>query len=1315
MPKEKFYRFFATLYPRFASVIIQQRLTALLVVLLLLVASAVGTYSIQAFSSPTGSNPQPWTKPAFQVAALSSVPTARFIENGRPWINLEDGKDVESSYTGDANAVETLTKGLAKPLALTSADYDEDGVIDAVAGYAGPKGGIIVLWRGNADAIYPNSPEAQLHKKQGTFTNSPYLSPALVFEAPANPEFLAAGDFDADGHQDLLMTSRDSSQLALIKGTGKAGFESTAWIALPGNVTALAVGDVNRGDGLPDIVVATATSGIARMLVFESLDGALKGQPEVFALSAEAKALAIGQLDETDSFADIAAAVGRTVLITHGRDRKLGFDLNAQTKVGAAVTESRALDVAIKGLAIGDYTKSVENDLAVLGADGAVQLLNRNSKQGGLSTWQNRRLNTPVLSNAAQLLSAKVSSLPYESLIVVDAASNQIQFLTDGTDSGRKEAQSLAVPAVASALLEVDNRAVALMTAHLNADASSDLVLLRGNQTALSVVPSTVSATFQVLNTNDSGAGSLRQAITDANNNPGADMITFAIGSGTQTITPLADLPAILDPVTVDATTQPGYAGAPIIELNGINTGSGRIFKVSGGTTTIRGVVMNRCLLNAVTFQNNGNNKIENCYVGTDVAGTAALPNFDGVSVSNIANNTVGGTTAAARNVISGNTRNGVDITGSVTGNNLVQGNYIGTNAAGSAALGNQNNGVYLNAKTNTVGGTTAAARNVISGNTLSGVRILNDVTITGNKVQGNHIGMNVGTTMALPNGEGVSILNAPDHTIGGTVAGAGNLIAGNTGNGVLISQDKATGNMILGNTIGTAGFGNGGHGVRIDVASNNSIGAVAAFAANTISFNGLKGIIITGGGASIANAIRQNAIFFNQDLGIDLGGNGVTPNDAGDVDAGENDLQNFPVITMATGGASTNVQGTYNSLPNQTLVLEFFLNAVCDTSGFGEGEQLIGSIQITTNASGNATFNTTFATASSLGQGVTATAVATNFSTSEFSQCVPVCAYVIAPTSQTINGAGGTGSVNVTTGAGCPWTAVSNVSWITITSGASGTGSGTVNYSVAANISATPRTGTLTIAGQTFTVTQSTVGTQTIGLYRPSISTFYLRNSNTPGFPDLSIPYGAVGDLPVVGDWDGNGTTTIGVYRPSTSTFYLRNSNTLGLPDITASLGDGPGGDLPVVGDWNGDGVWTIGVYRPSTSTFYLKNTNTTGAPDLTIPYGASGDKPVVGDWDGNGTTTIGVYRSGISTFFLKNSNTVGFPDITVVFGNGPAGDLPIVGDFDGNGTVTIGVYQPSTSTFLLRNNNTPGAPDITVSFGASGDLPLIGNWDGQ
>ena len=248
-------------------------------------------------------------------------------------------------------------------------------------------------------------------------------------------------------------------------------------------------------------------------------------------------------------------------------------------------------------------------------------------------------------------------------------------------------------------------------------------------------------------------------------------------------------------------------------------------------------------------------------------------------------------------------------------------------------------------------------------------------------------------------------------------------------------------------------------------------------------------------------------------------------------------------------------------------------------------------------------------------------------------------------------------------------------------------------------------------ISNVNFTISAApSSGADTLGVYLPGNQTFYLRNSNTPGFADVAVQYGPPGAIPLVGDWDGNGTATIGVYDPTTQTFYLRNSNSPGFADI--SFRYGPPGAIPLAGDWNGDGVTTIGVYDPSSRTFYLRNSNSAGFADLTIQYGPPGAVPIVGDWDGNGTATIGVYDPSSQTFYLRNTNTIGFADLTIRYG--PAGATPVVGDWDANGTVTLGVYDPTSQTFYLRNANSIGLADVTIRYGPSGATPLAGDWDG-
>ncbi|GAA0690446.1 hypothetical protein GCM10010193_51000 [Kitasatospora atroaurantiaca] len=208
--------------------------------------------------------------------------------------------------------------------------------------------------------------------------------------------------------------------------------------------------------------------------------------------------------------------------------------------------------------------------------------------------------------------------------------------------------------------------------------------------------------------------------------------------------------------------------------------------------------------------------------------------------------------------------------------------------------------------------------------------------------------------------------------------------------------------------------------------------------------------------------------------------------------------------------------------------------------------------------------------------------------------------------------------------------------------------------------------------------------------------NTWYMRDSLSSGIATTTFNYGDAGDLPMAGDWDGNGTSTPGVVRGAT--WYLRNSNTSGVADIAFSYGNP--GDVPVVGDWDGNGTYTPGVVRGA--TWYLRNSNTSGVADITLSYGNPGDVPVVGDWDGSGTSTPGVVRG--TTWYLRNSNTSGVANVSLDYGN--PGDRPVVGDWDGNGTFTPGVLRGNT--WFLRNSNTSGVANVSFNFGSACDIGL-------
>lgn len=229
--------------------------------------------------------------------------------------------------------------------------------------------------------------------------------------------------------------------------------------------------------------------------------------------------------------------------------------------------------------------------------------------------------------------------------------------------------------------------------------------------------------------------------------------------------------------------------------------------------------------------------------------------------------------------------------------------------------------------------------------------------------------------------------------------------------------------------------------------------------------------------------------------------------------------------------------------------------------------------------------------------------------------------------------------------------------------------------------------------------------GVTKIGVYNPATGTAFLRNTNLSGIADAAFAYGLPGDIPITGDWDGDGVDTIGVFRPSQARFFLRNTNTPGFADIAFNYG--ASGDLPVVGDWTGKGFDSVGVFR--NGIFFLRDSNTSGFADRAISFGQVTDLPVTGDWNGDGKTSIGVFRDG--TFLLRNNNTPGLPDASFTFGQ--AGDRPVAGDWTGKGFDSVGVFR--NGMFLLRNSNTSGTPDLTIPFGSATDRPAVGNWNGE
>jgi len=489
------------------------------------------------------------------------------------------------------------------------------------------------------------------------------------------------------------------------------------------------------------------------------------------------------------------------------------------------------------------------------------------------------------------------------------------------------------------------------------------------------------AATYTVTTTADVGAGSLRQAILDANANPGLDEIVFNIlGAGTQTIQPLSALPTITDPVVIDGYTQPGASpntnvpGLGLnavlkIELDGTMVAGANVsgLHITAGNSTIRGLVINRFphhnILNecAILLEVNGGNVVEGNYIGTDVSGTAVPLRFgvapistNGVGIFNSAGNVIGGLVPAARNLISGHQRLGVFIVGDAANGNLVQGNLMGTDHTGAAVLkqGVQSGvGLEGGAANNTVGGIAVGAGNVLAGGSV-GVSLETTTAnpVDGNVVQGNLIGTDIAGTAALPNYIGVFIQRATNTLVGGTVNSARNVISGNSWLGVGIVGPNASGNVLQGNfigisTTGTTALGNGEHGIRlIEFASGNTIGGSAPGAGNVISGNLIDGIQILKG--STDNVVQGNFI------GVDATGAAALPNHRLGVALSPLDGIEVPnnVIGGATPGAGNVISGNTAagiSINASSTVVQGNLIGTDATGTIALGGQVAGGIAV--------------------------------------------------------------------------------------------------------------------------------------------------------------------------------------------------------------------------------------------------------------------------------------------------------------------------------------------------------------------------------
>ncbi|HZQ48204.1 MAG TPA: hypothetical protein VFC07_14405, partial [Verrucomicrobiae bacterium] len=420
------------------------------------------------------------------------------------------------------------------------------------------------------------------------------------------------------------------------------------------------------------------------------------------------------------------------------------------------------------------------------------------------------------------------------------------------------------------------------------------------------------------------------------------------------------------DGVTALPNAQIGLyllAGPQSNTIGGAITGAANLISGNGG--------------NGIQFYGAGTsyNLIQGNYIGVASNGISALPNLGiGIYLEFASSNVIGGTVAGSGNLVSANGNDGIQIYDA--SHTVVQGNLVGTDKTGLHRLGNGGSAlsVFAGATFNTIGGASSAARNVLSGSTnYDGVFLS---AASNNVIQGNYIGTDSSGVAALANGVsgyGLTLFGGcQGNQIDGNVIAAsvnqGIFIADPGTSGNLIQ-----GNNIGVGSDGTTALGNGQQGIIIDNgASGNVIGLslTGLGAGNIIAHNTYEGIIMYDTGTS-GNTIRGNSIFNNGDLGINLvggteNGYGVTANHVGGAVSGPNDLQNYPVITAASTATNlTAITGTLNSTASRSFLIDVYRNASPDPSGYGEGQIYVGSTSLTTAGTGNGSFtlvaNTTY------------------------------------------------------------------------------------------------------------------------------------------------------------------------------------------------------------------------------------------------------------------------------------------------------------------------------------------------------------------
>ena len=787
----------------------------------------------------------------------SSGKFAPAVERAAPGLPLVKGRSVPAHFSGANLAAD------ADPVSLASGDFDGDGVPDLVSGFAVSGGGRISIHRGNINALWPYG---------AALRDGPppeFLPDARVFSVPESPEFLVTGDFDADGHWDAVTAARGSNALYFLRGDGHGGFAAAKRIPLAGTITALAAGDVNRRDGLTDLIVAVNSPIGPQLLVMESPNGAIRAVPESFRLPASATSITVGQLS-LGPWNDIAVAAGNDLVVIHARDRKLSLSQTQRAAAPPAKETIQHFSYAITAIAYGDFTGAGPG-VAAIGGDGSLHILEHSiSPEEFEQSWMSKA----DTAQGLQLHAGKLQKTPAVSGSKVGPGmASRIasirQSIQDAENANVEWMERSAVPLPSGFSQRIPN----LVAARISASVQQDVLALDSSNSQIHVFSTGQTPRMSLRAAADAGSISLNRpsmklaASLQANSTPRA-VLPMRLNQHpfqSMVMTEANDtLPIAMDTqptyvytvtTTKDAAPPNYVAGSLRLAITDAEEDSG-----FGGSLGYYSIVFNIpstdpgcnastgvCLLQPVsenlgagdfnalppidanlivdgytqpgaspnTLANGDNAKILIQIDGgmASVAGGNGLETNDTIGVVIRGFDFTGWDTPAPPGGIDPSGAGGYGIGGMGFSSNI-EGNFVGVDTTGETAKPNTNgiagngelfDGYYVG---NVIGGTTPQARNLISGNTEGGIISQGASNLS---IEGNFIGTDASGTKLIPNSgsgsqTGTGIsLLAGGVTVGGTLPGAGNVIDGGVPDSVQINN--LAGNGITGGNLVQGNF----------------------------------------------------------------------------------------------------------------------------------------------------------------------------------------------------------------------------------------------------------------------------------------------------------------------------------------------------------------------------------------------------------------------------------------------------------------------------------------------------------------------------